>query len=88
VERRIKEERGLERKEENKARNKMRKEEENEMMNERQREKRIVTKQEGAGKKGKGKVAPVLNWLSTMPCRCMGEWRCSSTILDLSTRWR
>jgi hypothetical protein len=31
----------------------------------------------------KGKVVP-----STMPWRHMGEWRYSSTILDLGTRWR
>jgi hypothetical protein len=29
----------------------------------------------------------VLIWFST-PWRCMGEWRYSSTILDLYTRWR
>jgi hypothetical protein len=39
-------------------------------------------------KEGKGKVAPVLNYLSTMPWRHMGEWRYSSTILDLGTRWK
>jgi hypothetical protein len=36
----------------------------------------------------KGKVVPVLNWLSTVPWRHMGEWRYSSTILDLGVRWR
>jgi hypothetical protein len=36
----------------------------------------------------KGKVVPVLNQLSTKPLRHTGEWRYSSTILDLSTRWR
>jgi hypothetical protein len=35
-----------------------------------------------------GKI-PVLNYLSTMPWRHMGEWRYSCTILlDLGTRWR
>jgi hypothetical protein len=32
----------------------------------------------------KGKVVPVLNQLSTVPWRYMGEWKGSSTILDLS----
>jgi hypothetical protein len=34
------------------------------------------------------KVVPVLNWLSTIPWRYihMGDWRYSSTILDLGTR--
>jgi hypothetical protein len=36
----------------------------------------------------KGKVVPVLNWISTIPWRHMGEWRYSSTFLDLGTRWR
>jgi hypothetical protein len=35
-----------------------------------------------------GKVVTVLNLLSSMPWRHMGKWRCSSTILDLGTRWR
>jgi hypothetical protein len=35
----------------------------------------------------KGKVT-VLNELSTMPCRHIGELKYSSTILDLSTRCR
>jgi hypothetical protein len=35
----------------------------------------------------KGIVA-VLNKLSTMPWRYMGEWRYSSTFLDFGTRWR
>jgi hypothetical protein len=34
------------------------------------------------------KFVPLLNYLSTTPCRHMGEWRYSSTILDLGTRWR
>jgi hypothetical protein len=38
--------------------------------------------------KVKGKVVPVLNSLSTVPWRCVGEWRCSSAILDLGTRHR
>jgi hypothetical protein len=38
--------------------------------------------------KGKGKVDLVLNQLSIMPWRWMGEWRCISSILDLSTIWR
>jgi hypothetical protein len=35
--------------------------------------------------KGEGKFVPVLLiiWI-----RCMGEWTCSSTILDLVTRWK
>jgi hypothetical protein len=36
----------------------------------------------------KSEVAPVLNTLSTTPWKHMGEWRYSSTILDLRTRWR
>jgi hypothetical protein len=35
----------------------------------------------------KGKV-PVLNWVSTVPWRRVGEWRYSCTIPDLGTRWR
>jgi hypothetical protein len=35
----------------------------------------------------KDKVVPVLVWFST-PWRHMREWRYSSTILDLYTRWR
>jgi hypothetical protein len=45
-------------------------------------------KQEG---KCKGKVVPVLNYLSTMPQRHMWdmwEWRYSSNFLDLGARWR
>jgi hypothetical protein len=38
--------------------------------------------------KKKGKVVPVLNYLNTMLCRQKGEWRYSSTILVLGTRWR
>jgi hypothetical protein len=38
--------------------------------------------------KVKGKVVPMLNKLSTMPWRHIGQWRCSSTILNLSTKWR
>jgi hypothetical protein len=34
------------------------------------------------------KVIPWLNSLSTMPWRCMGEWRYNYTILDLGIRWR
>jgi hypothetical protein len=34
------------------------------------------------------KVVLVLNQLSTVPWRHMEEWRYSSTILDLSIRWR
>jgi hypothetical protein len=37
---------------------------------------------------GRGNVVPVRNWLSTMPLRHIGEWRYSSTILDLNTGWR
>jgi hypothetical protein len=37
---------------------------------------------------GKGKFVPLLNYLSTMPWRRMGEWKYSATILDLSTGWR
>jgi hypothetical protein len=33
----------------------------------------------------KGKVFPVLNELSTMPCKHIREWRYTSTILDLGT---
>jgi hypothetical protein len=36
----------------------------------------------------KSKAVPVFNYLSTMPWRHMGEWRYSSTFLDLGTRWR
>jgi hypothetical protein len=36
----------------------------------------------------KGKVVPVLNYLSTMPWRHMGKWRYSSTIPNFGTRWR
>jgi hypothetical protein len=36
---------------------------------------------------GKGKVVHLLNYSSTMPWRHMGEWRYSSTIFDLGTRW-
>jgi hypothetical protein len=35
----------------------------------------------------KGKVV-VLNYLSTLPWRHMGEWRYRSTFLDLGARWR
>jgi hypothetical protein len=35
-----------------------------------------------------GKVVSVLNQLSTMPWRHIGEWRYSSTIPELGTRWR
>jgi hypothetical protein len=34
-----------------------------------------------------GEVASVLNQLSNMPWRQIGEWRYSSTILHLGTRW-
>jgi hypothetical protein len=34
------------------------------------------------------KVVSLLNYLSTMPWKHMGEWRYSSTFLDLDTRWR
>jgi hypothetical protein len=34
------------------------------------------------------KVVPVLNWLSTTPWRCRGDWTHSSTILDFSITWR
>jgi hypothetical protein len=30
------------------------------------------------------KIVPVLNWLIINPLRRMGEWRCNSTIIDLS----
>jgi hypothetical protein len=33
-------------------------------------------------------VVSVPNYLSRMPRRHMGEWKCSSYILDLGTRWR
>jgi hypothetical protein len=33
-------------------------------------------------------VVPVLNYLNTLLWRHIGEWRYSSTVLDLSTRWR
>jgi hypothetical protein len=36
----------------------------------------------------KGKAVSVLNWLSTLPWRCMGEWRYSSIILELDTSWK
>jgi hypothetical protein len=36
----------------------------------------------------KAKVVPVLNWLSTMPWKHMGEWRYSSSIPDLGARQR
>jgi hypothetical protein len=36
----------------------------------------------------KGKFVSVLNELSTTPWRRMEEWRYSSTILDLGTRWK
>jgi hypothetical protein len=36
----------------------------------------------------KGKVVPVLNWLSISPWKHMGEWRYSSTVLDLDIRSR
>jgi hypothetical protein len=36
----------------------------------------------------RGKVIPMLNRLSTMPWRRMGEWRYSSAILDVGIRWR
>jgi hypothetical protein len=36
----------------------------------------------------KGKVVLVLIYLSTMPWRHMGEWRYSSTLLGLGTRYR
>jgi hypothetical protein len=42
----------------------------------------------GYGKGGKGKVVPVLQQLNNTPWRRMGEWRYSSIILDLFTRWR
>jgi hypothetical protein len=35
-----------------------------------------------------GEVVPVLNSLSTLPWRHMREWRYSSTIRHVSTRWR
>jgi hypothetical protein len=34
-----------------------------------------------------GQVVPVLNYLSTMPRRFRGKWRCSCFILGLGTRW-
>jgi hypothetical protein len=34
------------------------------------------------------KAIPHLNYLSTMPLRHMGERKCSSTFLELGTRWR
>jgi hypothetical protein len=37
--------------------------------------------------KVKRKAGPMLNYLSTMQWRRMGECRYSSTILDLATRW-
>jgi hypothetical protein len=40
------------------------------------------------GIKVKGEVVPALNQISTMPCRRMGKWRCSSTFLYHGTRWR
>jgi hypothetical protein len=36
----------------------------------------------------KGKVVPELNWLSAVTWRHTREWRYSSTVLDLDTRWR
>jgi hypothetical protein len=36
----------------------------------------------------KNKDVPVLNSLNMTPWRRVGEWRHSSTILDLGTRWR
>jgi hypothetical protein len=36
----------------------------------------------------KGKVFPVLNYLTTTPWRHMQEWRYNSTSPDLGTRWR
>jgi hypothetical protein len=36
----------------------------------------------------KGNVIPGLNSLSIMPWGHMGDWRYSSTILNLGTRWR
>jgi hypothetical protein len=38
--------------------------------------------------KGKNGKVPVSNYLSTTPWRRMAEWRYSSTVLDLGTRWR
>jgi hypothetical protein len=38
--------------------------------------------------KGKGRTVCMLNELSTMPWGRMEEWKYSSTILDLDTRWR
>jgi hypothetical protein len=46
----------------------------------------LILQTENPLERGKGKV-PVLIYLITMPWRHMGEWRYSSTILDLSTRW-
>jgi hypothetical protein len=40
------------------------------------------------GKGKKGKVAPVLNRLSTVPWRHVREWRYSSTILYFGAGWR
>jgi hypothetical protein len=37
---------------------------------------------------GKSKVVPVLNIISTGTWRHMGEWRYSSSFLDVGTRWR
>jgi hypothetical protein len=37
---------------------------------------------------GKCKIVPVLSQSSTIQWRYVGQWRYSSTILDLSTRWR
>jgi hypothetical protein len=36
----------------------------------------------------KSEVIHVLNYLSTMPWKHMREWRHSSTVLDLGTRWK
>jgi hypothetical protein len=38
--------------------------------------------------KGRSKVVPVLNELSTTPWRRVGEWTYSAIILDLGIRWR
>jgi hypothetical protein len=36
----------------------------------------------------KSKVVPMLNLLSTMPWRCIGEWMYRPKFLHLDTRWR
>jgi hypothetical protein len=36
----------------------------------------------------KFEFVPVLNWLTTMPWRHIGEWNYSSIFLDLGIRWR